>query len=126
MGNHEVCNSFLVTLMMYRACNDEGVKCPEIHVGYERRAVPQLNLVSLLPNAVRRPFGDLASLSFGSSIDNENLHGLLRSAEVFPQVVFVVQAVDFHAFEVATGDHTEDLSLLNNRQMTEATVTHLA
>ncbi len=47
------------------------------------------------------------------------------SAHAFRQMIVLVETVDFHASEIAPGDHTDDAVALQDRQMTEAEIAHL-
>jgi len=46
-------------------------------------------------------------------------------AHAFPEVVVVVQPVEFHALEIAAGDNPQDIAVFDDREMTEAVIAHL-
>ena len=78
MREHEVCDGFLMVLLVDRRGNNERVEGSELQIGCERCAIKQLDLVPALANMRCRPCGNFPRLPFGRSIDNQDVHDILR------------------------------------------------
>ena len=78
MREREVCDGFLVVLLVDRRGNNERVKRFKIRPRCEPCAIVHLDLVPALANVRCRPFGNFPRLPFGRSINNQDVHDILQ------------------------------------------------
>ena len=83
MRGREVCDGFLMARLVDRRGNNERVEGLKTRTRCEHGAIAQFDHVSGLPNVSCRPFGDFPRLSFGRSINNQDVHDIPPTRRTF-------------------------------------------
>ena len=83
MRGGEVCDGVLMARLVDRRGNNERVEGLKTRTRCEHGAIAQFDHVSGLPNVACRPFGDFPRLSFGRSINNQDVHDIPPTRRTF-------------------------------------------